>query len=746
MNKSVKYLRRYTIVIVFFWSLTILGFLGWRLNHINVEIEESARHHAELHFKWIRTIRHWVASYGGVYLHHDERTPPNKYLDVPERDIVTPSGKELTLMNPAYMTRQVFTEYEEELGFTGHITSLNPINPQNAPDGWERAALEGFERGNTEVIELTEIDGELFIRLMRPLKTVKACLKCHAQQGYKIGDIRGGITISVPITPFILQKRHEWGLNIFIFILIWVTGVYFGYFGYKRLSKQIISLKSTTVELKKSRKGLSEAEQKLALHVQQTPLGVIEWSVDFKVTAWNPAAEKIFGFSSSEAIGHKPIEIIIPEIAKEHVDRIWSDILKQRGGTRSTNENITRDGKTIICEWYNTPLIDSDGTVIGIASLVHDVTDRMRAEEERERLSTAISQSAETIVITDTEGSILYANPAFEKTTGYTHEEAIGQNSRLLKSGKHPVQFYSNLWATIKRGEIWSGQFINKKKDGTLFEEDATISPILNADGKIVNFVAVKRDITHESMLKRSRDYFTSVTSHELRTPLTALKLVERLMKDIGKEVSDKKKFEKITDALESSHDGLNRILEATTLLDDLNTPKTEKHFHPVYLHTDITSRVEITTGIIKRNNRRLKLDMDLDRLPMDTEVIGDEAMINRAIDNILSNAVKYTQDGKTIKVTAKIKNGNAVISVHDEGIGIPKEEMDIIFEPYFSLENVLEHSTGEYSYKGGGLGLGLALASMILDYHGGKLEVASEGENMGTDVTMTFPTSNRKA
>jgi PAS domain S-box-containing protein len=570
-------------------------------------------------------------------------------------------------------------------------------------------------------------------------------MKCHAGQGYEIGDVRGGITISVPITPFILQQRHERLINIFILLLIWVSGISFSIYGYSSLSKHIISLEDTTTELKISREGLSEAEQKLSLHTLQTILGVIEWSVDFKVTAWNPAAEKIFGYGKSEAMGRHSSKIIIPENVKEHTDNVWNDLLKQRGGTRSTNENITKAGKTIICEWYNTPLVDSGGTVIGVASFVQDITDRIRAEEERKRLSTAISQSAEAIVITDTEGTILYVNPAFEKTTGYSREEAIGKNPRILQSGKHPKQFYSDLWNTIKHGEIWSGKFFNKRKDGTLYEEDSTISPVLNSEGKIVNFVAVKRDITYESMLQRSRDYFTSVTSHELRTPLTALQLVEMLMKDIGKEVSDRKKFERMTDALRRSHEGLNRILEATTLLDDLNTPKTEKHFHPVYLHTDITSCVENTINFIERNNRNLKLDMDVSRLPMDTEINGDQVMISKAINNILSNAVKYTQDGKTIKVTAEIKNGNAVLSVRDEGIGIPKEKMELIFEPYFSLENVLEHSTGEYAYKGGGLGLGLALASMILDYHGGKLEVTSEGKNMGTEVTMAFPLAKTK-
>ena len=118
-----------------------------------------------------------------------------------------------------------------------------------------------------------------------------------------------------------------------------------------------------------------ESSQRLSLLVQQTPLAVIEWTYDFKVVDWNPAAEKIFGYSKNEAIGHHAIELIVPDISREQVNQIWGQLLQQKGGTRSTNENCTKDGKTIYCEWYNTPLINNEGQVIGVASLVQDISD-----------------------------------------------------------------------------------------------------------------------------------------------------------------------------------------------------------------------------------------------------------------------------------------------------------------------------------------------------------------------------------
>src|SRR3990172_8245518 len=132
-----------------------------------------------------------------------------------------------------------------------------------------------------------------------------------------------------------------------------------------------------------------------------------------------------------------------------------------------------------------------------------DVTERRKAEEKLTRLGMAVDQAAEAVVITDTEGEIEYVNPAFEQITGYFPEEAIGQNMRILKSGKHDEMFYKRMWETISRGEVWTGRFHNKKKDGTLYEEEAVIPPVRNIDGKIVNFVAGKKDITQEVVLQK---------------------------------------------------------------------------------------------------------------------------------------------------------------------------------------------------------------------------------------------------
>ena len=156
----------------------------------------------------------------------------------------------------------------------------------------------------------------------------------------------------------------------------------------RRLSLEVALRKSTEKELNKAQEILRLSNQRLQSHRDHTPMGVIEWNPDFEILDWNQAAEDIFGFSKEEVLGKHITANILPDVTREAVDVIWDDLINARGGERSTNENITKDGRTILCEWYNTSLLDQDGKVIGVASLVEDVTERRQSELELEEYRT----------------------------------------------------------------------------------------------------------------------------------------------------------------------------------------------------------------------------------------------------------------------------------------------------------------------------------------------------------------------
>lgn len=183
--------------------------------------------------------RRWNAEHGGVYVPVSEKTMPNPYLEVSDREITIPSGRLLTLVNPAYMTRQVHELGEQAYGVHGHITSLNPIRPENAPDSWETKALKAFEQGIEEVSSIEEVGGEPCMRLMRPLITEEGCMKCHAKQGYKVGDIRGGISVAVPMSPMWALEKSRMKVLGGGHGLIWLFGLLGIVLGASRLSHQI---------------------------------------------------------------------------------------------------------------------------------------------------------------------------------------------------------------------------------------------------------------------------------------------------------------------------------------------------------------------------------------------------------------------------------------------------------------------------------------------------------------------------
>ncbi|MCG7920519.1 MAG: EAL domain-containing protein [Candidatus Thiodiazotropha lotti] len=218
---------RVQLWLVFFgWTLMVLLLLLWALNNEDAEMQELARQEAIDNFNKDQAFRVWATTHGGVYVPVTERTQPSPHLrHIPERDLVTPSGRQLTLMNPAFMLRQMMDDYADLYGVRGRITSIKPLNPDNAPDDWEWAALKSFERGEKEQFELTDIDGEPYLRLIRPMQTQKGCLKCHLKQGYQVGDVRGGVGISVPMKDYFataaVQKREiSMGLG-----LIWLAGL-----------------------------------------------------------------------------------------------------------------------------------------------------------------------------------------------------------------------------------------------------------------------------------------------------------------------------------------------------------------------------------------------------------------------------------------------------------------------------------------------------------------------------------------
>jgi two-component system cell cycle sensor histidine kinase/response regulator CckA len=361
-------------------------------------------------------------------------------------------------------------------------------------------------------------------------------------------------------------------------------------------------------------------------------------------------------------------------------------------------------------------------------TLFSDITERKRAEEERERLLSAIEQTGEIVIITDPDGSIRYVNPAFTRTSGYSREDVAGRNPRILKSGQQDYAFYCDLWQTISSGRSWKGRIVNKRKDGTLYTEDATISPVCDESGRILNYVAVKRDVTDNLKLQAqlqqaqkmesvgrlaggvAHDYNNMLTVILGRTEL-ALSKVERgqpLHTDLTEIHAAAKRSSKITRQLLA----FARKQTIAPKVLDLN---------------------ETVGGMIQMLRRLIGENIDLLWKPGATcrPVWMDPSQIDQILANLCVNARDaITGVGKIIIETSEATFDDAycadhpgfvpgeyvLLSVSDDGCGMDKATLAKIFEPFFTTKKA-----------GQGTGLGLATVYGIVKQNNGFINVYSE-------------------
>jgi len=270
------------------------------------------------------------------------------------------------------------------------------------------------------------------------------------------------------------------------------------------LLKNIQDHQSTVLALK-------ESESQLLHHFSNTPLASIYWDKNFYVKEWNKRAETIFGYSADEAIGKHATELIVKPTKKARTDQFLKEILKNNGVSRSSNENVRKDGSTIICDWYDSALLDEAGKLIGVASLCEDVTERKQAEAALKIAANVATHSNDGIFITDADAKIVNVNDAFLKMLGFSREEVISQNPRMFQSGRQSAAFYNQMWATLQEKGSWKGEIWNRRKNGEIFPEHGSITVVRNDQGEVTHYVAVFTDIadvkTHQKELQRVANF-----------------------------------------------------------------------------------------------------------------------------------------------------------------------------------------------------------------------------------------------
>jgi PAS domain S-box-containing protein len=395
-----------------------------------------------------------------------------------------------------------------------------------------------------------------------------------------------------------------------------------------------------------------------------------------------------------------------------------------------------------LCVVYGTDYrpTDDDRRILGIiASAIGNEDTRKQAEAELNRLMTAIEQTPESVVITDTGGRVLYVNPVFERVTGYSRTEVIGQNPRLLKSNKQDSAFYRELWAKISTGEVWRGRFINKKKDGTLFTEDAVIAPVRDEKGAVTNYIAIKRDISHELELEvqyRQTQKIDSIgrlaggVAHDFNNILAVIcGHTDLALAQLSPDAPLRSNLECIQESAE----------RAANLTRQLLAFARRQVIEPRRINLN-----ELIVNLNKMLRRLIGEDIKLvtQTAPDLGQIKADPGQIEQVLLNLVVNARDAMPDGGTLTIHTDnvtldedyarrhlVTPGDYVmVSVSDTGVGMTDEVKQHIFEPFFTTKE-----------QGKGTGLGLATCFGIIQQSNGHIHSESQVDK-GTQFTIYLP------
>lgn len=539
------------------------------------------------------------------------------------------------------------------------------------------------------------------------------------------------------------SSRFEWELcglqGDVIVVEVMATTIQFG-------NRRVLHVVWTDIT---ARQQLEAQLQQFELIVRSSEDAIISKTLDGLIASWNPGAQRMFGYRAEEAIG-QPLAMLIPPERVHEEDQIMARIAHGEKVEHFETERVCKDGRRIFVSATISPIHDANGVVTGASKIARDITERRRTEEQLLKLSLAVEQSSNVIVITDLTGHIEYVNERFCLTTGYDRADVLGQSVRLLKSGRTPASTYEALWAAITQGKVWSGEFINRRKDGSVYIEAASITPLRNPQGNITHYVAVKEDVTqkrrddeelahHRQHLEQlvqvrtleleramlaaeaanqAKSTFLANMSHEIRTPLNAILGFAHLLRPALREANQQEKVDKILRSGKHLLGVINDILDISKIEADRMVLEQQVFLVPVTLDHVFSMMAERMSG------KNLSLRTDIDPQLYDLPVVGDPLRLGQILLNYLSNAYKFTHEGSVmLRAQLRSRTDDAVVlyfEVEDTGIGIRPEDMGRLFKAFEQAET---STTRQY----GGTGLGLAISRQLAHLMGGEVGADSE-------------------
>ncbi len=479
-----------------------------------------------------------------------------------------------------------------------------------------------------------------------------------------------------------------------------------------------------------------DSRARLVALVDSSEDAIVSKTLEGVITSWNPAAERMFGYTSAEALG-QPITLIIPE------DRLGEEAMVigkvREGESVGRFETVRRhkDGHLVDIALSASPIRDASGKVVGAAKIARDIRDRKRADAVRGHLAAIVESSDDAIISKTLAGIITSWNHAAERMFGYSPAEAIGRSIGLIIPEERAAEA-AEAMARLGRGEpVEHFDTVRVRKDGKLVEISLSISPIKDSLGRIIGVSKIARDVSESKRVERERaqllaesqlahrakDEFLAMLGHELRNPLGALTTAVRILEGAAPEAMAARARGVI--ARQTSH--LTRIVDDLLEVGRVVAGKIDLDLHPL----DVGEAVSAHVAALRETGKLA--DHEVTCVVQSLVIHGDAARIEQIVGNLIGNALRYTPAGGRVHVSVQQVDGEAVLEVSDTGIGMPPELLRRAFDLFVQGERARDRAQG-------GLGIGLTLARRLVELHGGNLEAHSAGPGQGCRMTVRLP------
>ena len=706
-------------------------FFGYNYYADSGQINDAALKRARAHFRDTLTTLRWASEQGGVYVELRGNEESNPFPQYP--DVKTQTGTTLRLHHPDRVLFEIaeLARKDDDLRF--HLVGTQTRNPRNAPDTWESLALDTILGGRGEFFEYVELDGRTLFRYMAQVRTEAHCLRCHVQEGFKAGDVQGGIAISFDVSDLVTSNRQHQIATAFVILLtlaltMWATQWFSG-----RLDRQLGRISRRYEDMLQSTESIVwEAEPET-----------------LQLTFVSDQVQRLLGYTPAECVSQV---FWFRCIHPEDVLRVWETYKDHRETDKPLRLDyrmIDRQGREI---WMQDVVVfaEQEGSKV-LRGVLLDISERKNAERRVQEMyaeQSAILQNALVGIAVIRDREILSCNNRFEELFGAPPFSMSGTATRVLYPSDNVYhEVGQGVKKAFERGESFKDELLMARRDGSLFWA-AIAGQMLNPGRPDQGSIWIYSDISerkvaqaalkeHQAHLEqlieqrtadlrealddaraadRTKDEFLANISHEMRTPLNAV----IGLSGIARKHSGDARVQDYLDKISGGGQSLLRIINDLLDLSKIAAGRMELESIPLRFGQVINHVRSMVQHRIEEKQLRLTIDVD-PALP--ALCMGDPLRVEQIVLNLVTNAVKFTdQGGVTVRFLRQEAPAGKVgvqLEVEDSGLGMTSDEMNRLFRPFSQADSSITRTHG-------GTGLGLVICRRLVEMMGGDIEVAS--------------------